>query len=292
MFNSKGGMSGYILFVALLLINLLASCNATIVHGTDGADFLIVKDADPWNNPSNEEALIQLGYTYDVVNSTNFVNTDLGRYKVIIIASDQPDSFYANLAKPVIKSKLEVFVSTGGVLVAHMCDRGWNTGFWDESFLPGAPDLSHITVLLNNLSVADPMHPIIVNSGATNTSIDDWRFSAHGYFLNPPLNATIIIGNALDPLGQPVYIEWKYGRGTVLATMMTIEWGYAHEYGSGKELLLAELRYAYSISRMVGIVGGVLIGTSGGGGFVVQALIIAGIAAASLGLMLRRKTAK
>ncbi|NOZ31213.1 MAG: hypothetical protein GXO68_04610, partial [Crenarchaeota archaeon] len=246
-----------LLFLALILIALFTLGYASPVsYSASQRKVLIVKDVDPWGNPSNEQALTQLGYAYDVVNSTQFLTTDLAPYDVIIIASDQPTSFYNTMASPTAIQKLKNFVGRGGVLLAHMTDQGWSGGLWTTSFLPGAPNLTHVSTYLNDLTVVAPTHPVIVNSNTTNTSIDGWGYSAHGYFQNLPANSIIIIGGATNPLAQPVYVQWKYKAGTVIATMMTLEYAYSRNLGTGKQLLLAEITYAKSLATFT--VGGQL----------------------------------
>ncbi|MEM3174277.1 MAG: hypothetical protein QXU02_05235, partial [Candidatus Bathyarchaeia archaeon] len=89
-------------------------------------------DVNPWDTTSLEDALSYLGYSYDIVGSSDLPNVNLKDYKVVIIASDQPDSFYDNMVAN--KMLLEEYVSGGGILVAHMCDMGWSDGFWEGAF--------------------------------------------------------------------------------------------------------------------------------------------------------------
>jgi len=71
----------------------------------------LVKDVNPWDYPSNEVVLKKLGIPYDVVNSANFGKVDLSKYKVVIIASDQSQTFYNRMAGYI--SKLENYVKNG-----------------------------------------------------------------------------------------------------------------------------------------------------------------------------------
>lgn len=219
-------------------------------------DKLIIKDVDPWGTTSLEDALNYLGYSYDIVTSSGLPSVNLKNYKVVIIASDQPDSFYDNMVAN--KALIEEYVMNGGILIAHMCDMGWSMGFWEESFLPGAISLSHITDYVENLSVVDPTHPIINGPYGilTDENLDEWGHSSHGYFTNLPANARILIGVADDPIGKPVYIWWIHGRGAVFATMQTVEWGYGIKYQI--ILLLNEIVHAQTLTLPVG---GVIIST-------------------------------
>jgi len=231
------------------------SVNVLQLRGTQGKDKLIIMDVNPWTLTSLQDALSYLGYSYDIVGSSDLPNVNLKDYKVVIIASDQPDSFYDNMVAN--KMLLEEYVSGGGILVAHMCDMGWSGGFWEEPFLPCAPNLSHETEYMENLSIVDPTHPIISgpHGTLTNDNIDNWHYSSHGYFTNLPANAKILIGAADNPTGKPVYVWWTCGRGAVFATMMTVEWAYYRDYN--KMLLLNEITHAQTFKPLP--VGGIIV---------------------------------
>ncbi|RSN75596.1 hypothetical protein D6D85_05845, partial [Candidatus Methanodesulfokora washburnensis] len=104
--------------------------------------------------------------------------------------------------------------------------------------------------LTQNPHIVDPTHPIV--KGLTDDILANWYYSAHGYFTNLPENARIII---VDHAGYPIYIEYKYGAGTVLATMMTIEWPFvAYWWGLGEpqqRLLRNEIEYAQMLATHV-----------------------------------------
>lgn len=225
--------------------------------GAQTKDKLIVMDVNPWGLTSLQDALDSLGYSYDIVSSSDLPNVNLKDYKVVIITSHQPDSFYNNMVAN--KMLLEEYVSSGGILAAHMCDT--QSDFWEESFLPGAPNLSHETELINDLSIVDPSHPIISgpHGTLTNDNIDNWGYSSHGYFTNLPADAKILIGAADNSTGKSVYVWWTYGRGAVFATMMTVEWAYGKDYN--KMLLLNEMTHAQTF-KPAPPVGGIIIAST------------------------------
>lgn len=218
-------------------------------HGA--TDALLIQDFDPWDYNSNELALQELGISYDVINSTNLGTVDLSQYKFIMYASDQPTSYYTNLANNI--AAIEAFVSGGGLLIGHVCDDGWAGGDWTtEHILPG--NVQHVGVGEDDLVIVDITHPIVRGTPPGNFDIygtdpnyfDGWVSSTHGYLTNLPPNADVVIeiesgANA----GQPTYIDYPFGSGKVLATMQTVEWGYG-AYGMPHpwpELLRNELRY-------------------------------------------------
>jgi len=200
----------------------------TWVMVTSTMDRLIIKDVDPWEFKSNEEICGSQDLTYAVISSAELAGTDLSIFTAVVIASDQPDHFYDTVEASL--TKFEDYVNAGGILVAHACDMGWHGGFWETSFLPGAPNLGHVPKVVNDLSIVHPDHPIIDGPYGTETddTIDGWDYSAHGYFTGLPELAQVIVGIADDPTGKPTYVEWPYGEGRVLATMMPLEWVYSH----------------------------------------------------------------
>jgi|GEM_PF-2234734 len=208
-----------------------------------GEKALLIQDVDPWASNSNVGALQELGIPHDVISSYDVATTDLGQYKFVLYASDQPTWYYDNLDASI--DRISSYVSAGGVLVAHSCDQGWNSGSWvGRQILPAG--VSHVNVYSQNLTVASPSHPILSGYSASSDYFANWNYSTHGYFTNLPAGAASLIGESGDPVERPVYIHYTYGSGQVLATMQTIEWGYAGNYSFRPEFLLNELRYAWS----------------------------------------------
>ena len=76
-----------------------------------GGKVLLLQDVYPWGRSSNQDVLNSLVINYDVKSSLDFPSLDLSQYSTIIIASDQPQSFYDIMAANI--SKLEAFLSLG-----------------------------------------------------------------------------------------------------------------------------------------------------------------------------------
>lgn len=201
-----------------------------------GPSFIIIEDSLPWGLDSNERAIQELGFNYRVVGTDSLANLDLSnKNQVIVIPSDQTNSSYSNLINN--KEILSRFVEEGGILVTHGTDLGWNGGDWSSSFLPGG--VFHDHDYNDNLSVNATSHQIV--QGLDNSDISNWGYSTHGHLTNLPSGAAELIAES----GQPTYIEYQYGKGRVLATMQTLEFGYAMRGQPG--LLLNELAYAASL---------------------------------------------
>lgn len=202
-------------------------------------DVLVIKDCDPWRTDANQRVLSNLDVNYDTINAYSLSNTDLSQYQVIVLPSTQSSSYYRRLRYN--SEKIDSFVSNGGTLVAHIADQGWPcTTIASMSFLPRGVGKSN--TLRNNLDRTTSDHPVV--DGISDSELDYWGASTHGYLTNLPDDAVRVIGINGDK-SRPTYAEYGHGQGTVLATMQTMEWPWA--YGSGtKKLLRNELKYALS----------------------------------------------
>jgi len=208
---------------------------------------LLIEDSYPWGRNSNEQVLIEFGVSYDRIHSSKLNQVDLSNYEFVMYSSSQNYSYYSNLEANL--NKISKFVSDGGLLIAHCCDGGWGGGDWRfYSILPG--DVTHEmyrdnwSLLSQNVYIANPDHPMA--DGLSDSMLCDWTYSTHGAFTNIPAGTEIIMVTDND---KPTYIEYPYGKGKVLATMQTIEWGYGdwgtqNWYINAPELLRNEIRYA------------------------------------------------
>ena len=201
----------------------------------EGGDVLLLKDIDPWGHPANEIVLDDLGIPYDVATSSDIPYLDLSHYKLIIIASDQPDGFYDVIADNM--DMFESYVSAGGILEVHAADNGWAGGEWEE-LLPGG--VHHETTYDEYNSIVAPDHPIV--SGLDDSDFEGWYHVSHGYFTDL-LPGTLVIME--DSTGNPTAIEYRYGDGLVIATMQTWEWALKHGYCRGGRVLYNAISYAY-----------------------------------------------
>lgn len=199
---------------------------------------LVIKDCNPWATTANEDVLADMGVTYDVITSDSLSDADLGRYDVVVLPSTQTAGYYDRLVAE--RAKLASFVDDGGVLVAHVTDNGWPcTTRWSTSFLPQGVEKTND--FSNHLDGLDDDHPVL--DGVSDSDLDYWGWSTHGYLTNLPSDATRVIGIGGDP-NRPTYAEYEHGDGLVLATMQTLEWPWYVGWGT-KRVLRNELAYAF-----------------------------------------------
>lgn len=188
------------------------------------AEVLLIQDVNPWTCASNQQALQELGKSYHVMSAAEAMASDLSQYKIVMVASDQYTSTYDTLAAN--RSIIESYVGGGGVLVAHATDEGWHEGYWATSWLPGG--VHHENSYYDNVSILDATHPVVAGmpggGPVTDAQLDDWFYSTHGYFTGLLPGTNKVIGITVDPQNQPIYIQYPFGSGYVLATMQTLEW--------------------------------------------------------------------
>lgn len=198
----------------------------------NGGEVLLIKDVDPWWSKANENILSDQGITYDIINSGTISTTDFCSYKMIIVASDQPQSFYdvydANL------TQFTDYVSEGGVLQFNGGDMGWEWGFWDQ--LPGGVSHENYYDWMN--WVVNSLHPIVAGV----PSPFEGSSASHDHFLNyQGVGADVI---TQDEASLPTTIEYYLGDGRVIASGVTLEFGY--EYGqTAGQILSNTIKYAY-----------------------------------------------
>jgi hypothetical protein len=181
---------------------------------------LLFMDILPWGYSGNQTILDSLGESYTIAYSSSMDTMDLAAYNLIIIANDQPQSFYNAFNVNLIR--FEMYLTHGGVLQFHGADAGWAGGQW--LVLPGG--VTHANAYLNYNYVTDPDHPIVANLPDTLYG----NQASHGHFLSAPLGAHLITAE----LGTTNFttIEYDYGAGTVIATCMPWEYNYAYGYNS------------------------------------------------------------
>jgi len=181
----------------------------------------LFKNVDPWEYPANEEALDQYGVPYAIFSSDDFTRINITKFSKVIIASDQDQRFYDGMQR-VGTAWLQNYAFEGGVLEIHAADYGWNGGRWAGP-LPGG--LQWNQYFSDYVTIVDLTHLVVnIPNPITDTELDEWRWSTHGYFTRYPQNSHIVIKE--DTLGFPAYLEFEWGDGVIIASSQTLEWGY------------------------------------------------------------------
>jgi thermitase len=194
---------------------------------------------EPWNSPSDEQALDKYSIQYDVFSADDFGHVDLSNYKKAVIASDQDQNFYDAVGNYL--SWFEQYVSSGGILEIHAADWAWHGGHW-VSPLPGGLTLN--TYFSDYATIIDSSHPVLTTPNPiSDEELDQWHSSVHGYFSSYPGYSNIVIVEEYTQ--QPVYIEFQYVRGYIVATSQPLEWGYMNGHSRILENSLLYIPAAY-----------------------------------------------
>jgi thermitase len=197
----------------------------------------LFQNVDPWGYSSDEEALDLYDVPYVTLSSKDFDLVNLSQFVKVIIASDQDQAFYDIMNAS--RLWFEDYVRKGGVLEIHAADLGWHNGHW-VGLLPGglqwtAHETDYVTIVNHTHPVVNTPHVI------TDIGLDGWSWSTHGYFSSYPNNSSVIISQNAGP----VYLEFKYGAGLIVATGQTLEWAYHHGYSLMLENSLLYPVYKY-----------------------------------------------
>lgn len=207
--------------------------------GTSGSSVLLLENVLPWGSSANENILDSLGIQYDVQNSSDLATLDLTPYKVVIVPSQQPDSFYNTLTS--VSSKINAYVDQGGVLEFHAAAWGLIGSDPSGVTLPGGVGI--VFHYADTNYVVDFSHPIVAGVPSPFTDFH----ASHCYFSNLAANTRVIV---VDDTSNPDLIEYTCGWGRVIASGVTLEWGYKDGQPAG--LILRNL-IPYSLSVAGGV---------------------------------------
>ena len=194
---------------------------------------LLVEDADSWETGyQNEVVLNDLGLAYDKITSDQLASTDLYQYTHLLAPSDQPQGFYDNLDANM--ESITQWVYAGGSFQFNACDVGWAGGHW--TYGPGG--ITHVyPVYVQQNYIQAPDHPIL--QGQDDSMFANWNYVSHGYFENLPEGTQVLL--SVNPDGtQPTLVDFKLGKGHVVASQNTLEWTNAGAYGNPSNPLILD----------------------------------------------------
>ena len=240
------------IFIVLLLVLFLTFSGVSFVKG-QSTDVLLFRDILPWGSNADSTVLTNLGYAFEthIINDVSTLN--LSNYKVIIIASDQPQSFYDGYASNY--SKFQNYVKSGGVLVFFACDQGWGGGALSAP-LPGGVTKENKYEEYNY--IVDSNHPIVTgeltdNQVLTNADLVG-SYCSHSVFDNLD---TQVANGAISNLdivfkgsnsNKPTLAVYKVGNGVVIASGNTWEIGYDWSWAFSRKALDDVFAYAYKLA--------------------------------------------
>ena len=198
-----------------------------------GADVLLLQNVAPWGTNSNEQVLAGNGIAFDMIGSGSLAGTDLSHYRLLIVASDQPSSFYSTLATQL--SRIEGWVAAGGVLEFHAASAGWQNGDTSILTLPRGMRMYQRQADVNY--VLDSAHPLV--AGVPSEFYGSR--ASHTSFTDIPADASLV---ASDDVGQPNLVVYRVGLGVVVAGGQTFEFALGAGQHTG-QILANMIPYAH-----------------------------------------------
>jgi hypothetical protein len=195
----------------------------------------IFQDVNPWGRPSNQNILTANNITYMNYTSAQIGAVNLSGFEKVIIASDQPTSFYT--AVEANSTWFESYVNNGGILEIHAADGGWASGNWPTGALPCGFTWNHTSG--DTVDIALSGHEMLTTpNNITDGELDEWGKSYNGYFIGYPAGSELILTEGNTGSANPVLIVAPYGSGSVIASGQTLESAYRYGYSNLLENVL------------------------------------------------------
>jgi hypothetical protein len=172
---------------------------------------LVFRNVRSWNRrPDFEEVLTELAFKYDVKPSAEMENTDLAPYGFVIIpGSQQRGGYYDDYIAS--SARFDSYVKSGGTLVLEL-NGAEDTGI----VIPGGVTMATHGALDNLIIVAD--HPVLAPLAGKKQI--HANYASHGYLEGVPKEAIMLMTETAGEqpaLDRPTFVEYRYGKGRVLA---------------------------------------------------------------------------
>ena len=199
------------------------------------ADVLVVIDAFPWDSDALFRVLDDDGIAFEAINSDSIAGLDLNQFSLVILANDQPQSFYDNYAANF--DQYASYVQSGGFLWCSCAAQGFNGGSFDGGVLPGGATV-HDPAYDDANAITDPSHPIVAGMPNPFTGSS----ASHATFADLPAGTDVIATRSTN--SDPTLVEYDFGAGHVLATAQPYDFGLDNGQDTG-QILVNGVPYAY-----------------------------------------------
>ncbi|WP_456475239.1 FG-GAP-like repeat-containing protein [Candidatus Pyrohabitans sp.] len=143
----------------------------------------------------------------------------------------------------IFKAKLEKFVAEGGVLIVFAQQRGYEYRALPGGELSGYGWAEDISCTWGTVEISHH-HPAFAGQSSLRVGAN-----IDGYFTSWPENARILMTKR--DTRWPVMIEYRYGRGRVVATTMYSDWAFANGQAARSEVALVRDLLAWAKSPEV-----------------------------------------
>ncbi len=202
---------------------------------------IFADNTEPWESSALLEMLGMLEVNYSLHSSSGMATLSLPIDSTVWIINDQPQEFYNSYADN--QQRFIDFVQQGGTLLFEACDQGWEEGSLKEAGgkLPGGVENALSNDYYN--SNVNPTHPMMTHVPAELFG----NYASHNYFVNLPVNATILCTDSQD---NPTLVEYKYGQGRVIATGQPLEYHWQYGYNP-RQIYANMIFYTFNLPATV-----------------------------------------
>lgn len=200
---------------------------ASLQPAKTATNVLIFRNNRSWNRkPDFEETLSELGHKYDVKTSAEIGATALSKYSTVIIpGSQRKDDFYGQYMENA--DIFNHFVTNGGTLLLELNGA-------ENSNLPLPRGVSMVRHGAKDNAIVAKDHPLVEPLAGQPIHA---TYASHGFLENVPSDALVIATEmeaGMPQLKKPTYIEYKHGKGRVIAACQCFH----DQDGSGRGILM------------------------------------------------------
>ena len=201
--------------LAALVVGLVASAFPVLAEdgaAAGAAKILIFRNIPSWNRtPDFEDACRTLKLPCDVKKSSEMKNARLSDYRVIVVPGAQWQTpYYGDFSASL--ARFDAYVQAGGVLLLEL-----NGAEQDGITLPGGPSMVAHEGFDNVIVMTE--HPAVAPLAARPHIHAE--LASHGYLEKVPSGALILAtvsnGSGTADKSKPTYVEYKYGKGRIIA---------------------------------------------------------------------------
>jgi hypothetical protein len=217
---------------------------------------LLLLNVNPWESAANQVIMGGSGISYDIRTSSQFAANPgmLNNYRMVVIASDQPQAFYDIMQAH--NATFAVFVDRGGRLNYHAATCGWAGGGCSGINLPFGLTAPPNPQSVNR--VVSPGHALV--TGVPPTFVGSR--ASHNYIQVPGGGFTIV---TVNEDGQPTLVTRTGANrdGRLVVSGQALEYGWL--YGEATGTILTNM-YAYASGRTTSASGADVSASAAGGG--------------------------
>jgi len=184
----------------------------------------LFQEHEPWNYRSIKDILYDSGIPFKVFGMDDMGSADLSIYTKAIVASQQDREMGDSIAT--YKTWWENWVSNGGVLEIN--GATYTSETWEGLIMPGDFScVNNLSTLQQEVDIISSWHPMVnYPHYIFDDSLDNWNSSSHGYLTGLSDHYTVLS----DTLERPVLAIKRLGDGGIIATQMTLEFGWGLDY--------------------------------------------------------------